>query len=230
MSQQPQSQATNWQTAFPELAAIQEPAVAAALAAARTITLDAGTTVFHIGSRCEAYLLVLSGNVRVQVFTETGRTAVLYHVLGGDSCVLTTSCLLGDTPYPADGITEEPTTALAIPKARFDAALNASAAMRRFVFANLGHRFAEVIGRMEEIAFGPIDMRLARTLLQLHDSGTVGVTHEELAMETGTVREVVSRNLKRFESRGWVQLGRGHIEIVDREALLQLAELPGRGG
>ncbi len=214
------SRPDQWRTVFPDLASARDPALLELLAAARAVSLDSGAVVFHAGAPCQAYLLVLEGTVRVQFTTESGRNVVLYHVGAGDSCVLTTSCLLGSVPYPAEGITQSPVRALAIPPAEFMRTMDASAEFRAFVLQNVGRRFAEVIGRMTDVAFGQIDSRLARALLEASRTAPrAGITHETLAGELGSAREVVSRHLKRFEQCGWVRLGRGCIEVVDRAAL-----------
>lgn len=211
---------SGWLALFPSLAGSRDPAVLRLLAEARSVALPEGTVVFHNGAACRAYLLVISGSVRVQFTTEAGREVVLYHVGPGDSCVLTTSCLLGSVAYPAEGITDSEVRALSIPAGEFMRALEASAEFRSFVFGSLGRRFAEVVGRMTEVAFGAIDGRLARALLAARRPGARGgLTHQLLAAELGTAREVVSRHLKRFEQQGWVRLGRGRIEVLDRAAL-----------
>lgn len=212
----------DWRSAFPELAAHADTWVTVALDEASLVELDQGTPVFHTGSSCLNYLLVISGDVRVQMVTEAGRAATLYHVRDGNSCVLTTACLLGQTSYPAEGVIERPTVALAMSKSVFDQAMNRSEAMRKFVFENLGKRFSEVIARIEEIAFDSIDRRIARTLLTASEEGPITITHEELATEAGTVREVISRHLKQFEERKWLRLSRGRIEVTNRQALARL--------
>jgi CRP/FNR family transcriptional regulator len=185
-----------------------------------TVTLRKGEPVFHVGAPCEHYLLVVEGKVSVQMIIETGRKIVLYHVGPGQSCVLTTSCLLSGEPYPAEGVVESDVTALAVGKREFYAALNESPEFRQFVFTNLGKRFARVISRMSEVAFGSIDRRLARALLNNQVSGSrIVLTHQDLASEMGTAREVVSRRLKKFEAHGWLRLGRGYIEILNQNAL-----------
>lgn len=207
---------------FPDLRT--DPALAPILASAHAITLPPHAHVFMPGAPCQNYLLVVRGSVRVQLLTENGREVVLYHVRDGDSCVLTTSCLLGATRYPAGGITETDVTAIALPAVEFNRALAQSEGFRRFVFGNLGRRLADVIARMEEVAFGPVDGRLAATLLSLtRDDTRLNLTHQELAVELGSAREVVSRHLKRFEEHGWVRLGRANIEVLDRSALQDLA-------
>jgi CRP/FNR family transcriptional regulator len=213
------------ETLFPELARSRDKVVTRALGAARRLKLPAGSAVFHVGSTCDKYLLVLEGSVRVQVLTDSGHSVVLYHVRAGESCILTTSCLLGDVPYPADGVTENSVVALAIDSAEFKRALGESPGFRKFVFRNIGKRFAKVIGHLTEIAFGSIDRRLAQALLQRLAAGrSVALTHQELATELGTAREVVSRHLKHFEQQGWVNLGRGRIQVLAEPALRRLAE------
>lgn len=207
---------------FPALQA--DPALISILASAQVVDLPAHAQVFMPGSLCQNYLLVVQGSVRVQLLTENGREVVLYHVRDGDSCVLTTSCLLGATRYPAGGITETEVTAITLPAADFNRALAQSETFRRFVFGNLGRRLAEIIARMEQVAFAPVDGRLAMALLNLaHDDTRLTLTHQELAVELGSAREVVSRHLKRFEDHGWVRLGRASIEVLDRAALQNLA-------
>jgi len=212
------------ETLFPELACSGDVVVAQVIRSARRVTLPPGATVFRQGSACEQYLLVIDGNVRVLMLTDAGHEVVLYRVRPGESCMLTTSCLLGGVPYPADGVAETSLSALAIDSGEFRRALGESPDFRKFVFRNIGERFAEVIGRLSDVAFGSIDRRLATALLRWHQSTQpVGLTHQALAVELGTAREVVSRHLKRFEQRGWVSLGRSQIDLLDRAALSRLS-------
>lgn len=207
---------------LPELA--QDAELAAILGRAHCIALPAGQRVFEPGAVCQNYLLVARGHVRVQLLTSSGREVVLYHVGPGDACVLTTSCLLGAARYPAEGISASEVTAFALSAADFHHGLDTSTVFRRFVFGNLGRRLSDVIARMEQVVFAPIDARLAGCLLQAAGiDGRIAATHHELAVELGTAREVVSRHLKRFEEQGWVRLGRGRIELLDRAALLAQA-------
>ncbi|MGR8933386.1 MAG: Crp/Fnr family transcriptional regulator [Gammaproteobacteria bacterium] len=214
---------TYWKTHFPEFPASNDPAVSRLMEAARLVRLPAGQAVFHAGGCCENYLLMLQGCVRTQLISESGREVLLYHVRSGDSCVLTTSCLLSGERYPAEGFTEDEVLAFVIPAAEFHQALDRSAFFRRFVFQNFARRLGNVISRMEEVVFGPIDSRLAKALLA-SGKKIVTKTHQELASELGTAREVVSRHLKRFELCGWVNLSRGAVEIAEIHALQQLAD------
>ena len=190
----------------------------------QSVRLPAGQAVFHRGDACRNYLVVVSGSVRVQVFSPGGREVVLYRVGAGQSCVITTSCLISQEAYPAEGITEQETEALSIPQGLFDKALAHSENFRRFVFANQGRRLGDLIQRIEEVAFGRVDVRLAKHLVDrcAGHGGPVSATHQQLASELGTAREVISRQLKLFEKKGWIALHRGSIEIVQPQALSRL--------
>ena len=211
-----------WKDHFPQFCNSEDPEVDHLMASAKVVRLPAGQQVFYPGSVCENYLLMLEGSIKTQLIAENGREVLLYHVRPGDSCILTTSCLLGDDRYPAEGVTEQDVTAFAIASEAFHHCIDRSAFFRQFVFDNFSRRLSNVIRRMEEVIFEPIDKRLSRSLLEL-DQMLVTKTHQELAAELGTAREVVSRHLKRFEALGWVCLKRGSIELIDFIALKNLS-------
>lgn len=214
----------SWIARFPDLARL-EPADRSFLAQAATIvTLPAGQTVFALGSTCDNYLFVLDGTVRVHMTSETGREVVLYRVSAGDTCLLTTSALFGHDTYAAEGITETPVQAVMLPAVSFERLIQTSQVFRAFVFATMGQRLAQLMHVIHEVAFVRVDQRLAGRLLDRCDpAGRLTLTHYELAVELGSVREVVSRRLKEFERAGWVRLDRSGIRLVDRAALAALA-------
>ena len=213
-----------WKHALPQLADIDAADACGLLDEAREVSLPAQTTVFRQGDRCRHYLLVLEGGVKVLTRAPNGREIVLYRLGAGDSCVLTTSCLFGNTRYPAEGITETAVIALTIPADLFQRALQESAAFREFVFRSFSAHLASVISLVEEVAFGRLDSRLARQLLDRCDLQlVVSTTHQALATELGSAREVISRLLKELEVQGSLELQRGSIRILDRAALEVLA-------
>jgi CRP/FNR family transcriptional regulator len=168
-------------------------------------------------------MILLDGEVRVQLTSESGREVTLYRIGPGGSCILTTSCLLSNEHYPAEAIAESDIEALAIPVSSFQSALEESQWFRRFVFDGFSSRLTSVIQKIEQIAFTAIDVRLAGVLLELDRKGVEKITHHDIAVELGTAREVVSRHLKRFESEGWVRLGRGQVSLVDRPKIEALS-------
>lgn len=207
-----------WKSHFPNFVASGDSAVRQLMDVASVVSIPSGRQVFYPGKACDHYLLMLSGSIKAQIISADGREVLLYRVQPGDSCVLTTSCLLGGNQYPAEGYTETDIQAFAIPAYVFRRCLQQSDFFRDFVFRNFSTRLTDVIKRMEAISFGSIDQKLARLLLSSGGT-TLNKTHQELAQELGSVREVVSRHLKRFESCGWLNLSRGSIEIVDAAAL-----------
>ncbi|MCR9221596.1 MAG: Crp/Fnr family transcriptional regulator [Alphaproteobacteria bacterium] len=213
-----------WIEQFPELSALPEAERRALLDSAQEIGLPAGKTVFAPGRPPEHFMLLLDGVVRVQQVAPGGREIVLYRVSGGDSCIMTTACLLSHEDYAAEGVTETAVRAIAIPRQAFDELLARSPGFRRMVFSNYSSRIADLMHVVEEVAFERIDKRLAHKLIQRAGSdGAVEATHQALAVELGTAREVVSRHLKEFQRRGWVDPTRGQIRLTDRAALERLA-------
>lgn len=192
-------------------------------ARSRVVSLPAGERVFRGGEECRNYLLVLEGSVRVQMTAESGREIVLYRVDPGETCILTTACLLAHEAYSAEGVTETPIRAVTIPAATFHEVLGRSSVLREFVFTAYGARIADLMLLVEEVAFKRIDRRLARLLNERADAGgNLDATHQALAVELGTAREVVSRQLKEFERKGLVAMSRGRISLCDRDALKAL--------
>jgi CRP/FNR family transcriptional regulator len=209
-----------WLNHFPALSAIDDEAWVAAVEEAMPLTVPAGEAVFREGDRCSNFLLVLDGAVRVQKLSENGREIVLYRVEEGQSCILTTACMLGGKEYNAEAFTETEVHAVALPYSAFQKALHGSHGFREFVFGAYSERVTELLMLIDSISFGRIDQRLAAHLLEQADSDDeLRLTHQDLARELGTAREVVSRMLKEFERRGMVQLGRGRITLHDRAAL-----------
>ena len=210
---------TDWKELFPLLEQ-QSPTIANSF---QLISLPADTIAFHQGDSCDNYLLVLEGSIKVLARNEAGREIVLYRVQRGGSCVLTTSCLLGHNNYPVEGITETPVRALAIPARAFHQGLNESESFRTFIFNTYGQRLTGVISLVESISFEHINRRLARYLLAQASEGKLHVTHQVVATELGSAREVISRQLKNFEQQGWIEQQRGEIKILEQDALSQLA-------
>lgn len=215
---------TDWLKHFPALAAIDDAVWREVSAEVMPMTVPAGQQLFREGDSCSNFLLVLDGAVRVQKLSESGREIVLYRVEEGQSCVLTTTCMLGGRRYNAEAITETEVSAVALPDSAFQRAMNGSQGFREFVFGAYSDRVTELLMLIDAISFGRIDQRLAAHLVeQSAGEGTLQLTHQELARELGTAREVVSRVLKEFERRGMLQLGRGRIQLLDAEALRQAA-------
>ena len=210
----------NWKSLLPDAIPASDPTLAKIFGCAGEITLPANHKVFRQGEPCEKYLMVMSGSVKVFSRAENGREIMLYRLTSGQSCVLTTSCLLASSRYPAEAVTETDVSALTIPVKIFNQGLNQSPAFRRLIFDAYTQRLADIIALVESISFGHIDVRLAGLLLdKAQDSRKLHITHQAIATELGTAREVISRHLKKFERRQWVKLQRGHVEVIHPTAL-----------
>jgi CRP/FNR family transcriptional regulator len=217
----------DWISNFPGLRRL-DPAIAKPLiAASKVIRLSAGTRIFGPGQAPNAFLLLTKGTVRVQQVSDAGREIVLYRVSAGESCALTTACLMGYEDYQAEAIAETDVEAVAIPRATFDDLIGRSPEFRRFVFTAFSHRVTDLFRIIEDVAFSRVDVRLAQRLLELANTeGHIDLTHQQLAAELGTAREVISRQLNEFQRRGWISTSRGAIDIARADALRQLAAAP----
>lgn len=213
-----------WETQSTTSPVVTDEVIKNMISHARLVSLPAGTPVFRPESNCENYLLVTRGSVKVSLNTLGGNELLLYRVHAGESCVLTTTCLMAAKPYPAQGVTETEVTALMIPKQYFDQALAASENFRQIVFGHLSSRFADIIGRIEAVKFSGLDTRLVGELIRQADGeNKVSATHQTLANEIGSSREVVSRHLKELEKQGLIKLGRGRIELLQIAPLKKIA-------
>ena len=211
----------NWLQSFPPLLALESIARDILTKSARIVEAPIGTIGYREGGACGAYVMRLAGQSRVYKMSASGREILLYRVAAGETCVITTTCLLGNSDYPASTIVEEPIRDVIIPAAAFNQLMLDSAVFRRFVMTNYGALISDLIVLLDEVAFHSLDARLAKLLLDAN-SETISRTHQLIADELGTAREVVSRQLKRFEQKGWLALGRGHIELTDQAALEKL--------
>ena len=207
--------------AYPALATMPPDLLAAVLARdAQYADAPAGAQLFEEGAPCRGFPLVLSGEVRVARGSAQGRALELYRVTPGETCVISSSCLLGQEDYNARGITEADTLLMLLPKAVFDELL-AEPAFRGFVFHLFAERIADLMQIIEEVAFHKLDQRLAGLLLG--KGRLLHTTHQQLADELGSVREIVSRLLKGFAAQGLVKLAREQIEILDPAGLRRVA-------
>jgi CRP/FNR family transcriptional regulator len=188
----------------------------------QTVSLPSGTTVFDERQPCRGFPFVLGGAIRVAKVSASGRELPLYRVQAGENCIITSSCLLGHADYNARGVSEGETTLALLPRALFDEMLGVPV-FRDYVFSLFSERMAELMQLVEEVAFRKLDQRLAALLLG--KGRVVHATHQQLADELGSVREMVSRLLKGFAEQGLVRLGREQVEVLDAAGLRKVASV-----
>lgn len=184
------------------------------------IRVPAATTLFTEGAPCQGFPMVLQGEIRVARGSPGGRQLELYRVTPGDLCVVSTSCLFGTQPLSAQGMTTQDSELLLLTPSQFESCCSDDR-FRRFVFSVFADRLADLMALAEAVAFQRLDQRLAHALLG--HGRRIHATHQQLADELGTVREIVTRLLRRFERAGLVSCTREQIDVLDAVALRQMA-------
>ncbi len=208
-------------TAYPALAGLGEATLVGLIERAQVLEAPAGTPMFGEGSPCRQFPLVLEGSIRVAKCSE-GRELPLYRVGPGESCVLTSGCLVGARDYPANGVVELDARLVVLPRSVFEELMARHAPFREYVFSLFADRLAELMALVEAVAFHRLDRRLAATLLGR--GRIVAMTHQQLADELGSVREIVTRLLRSFADQKLVSLNRGAVEVLDAATLRRIAE------
>jgi CRP/FNR family transcriptional regulator len=210
--------------AFPTLALAGRRTLESVARRSLVKRVPAGTLLFSEHQPCSGFPLVLTGQVRVAQRYPNGREMQLYRVGPGDACVLSSSCLLGRSQYPASGIAETDVELAVLPPDDFRALVVDDAAFREYVFSLFGERLASLLSLVEAVTSQKLDRRLAALLVRrASEAPTIRATHQAIADELGSVREIVTRLLRTFEEKGWVELGRERIRVADRDALQGLA-------
>lgn len=191
---------------------------------AKEINIPKGTTVFEPGDPCKQFVYLKSGTVRVNLISKNGKPIMLYRFGAGQTCVLTTSCILSGDMLCGEAIVEEDVEAYIIPINEFEEKLGSSTEFRNLVFSSFANRLASMMERIEEVTSSPIETRLAVSLFEKYKCAEpIMVTHEELAADIGTAREVISRKLGEWHKKGIINRGRGSIDILDIKRLQELS-------
>ncbi len=185
----------------------------------KRLTMPAGTPVFAPGDECQGLPLVIEGEIRVQMIGASGNEIVLYRIQGGEMCPLSLGCLLSRNSHQSEAVVEKDSEVLVLPPALTTQLMDEAVSFRQAILESYGQRLQSLMLVIEEVAFRRLDERLAEKLVERQSNGQLSVTHQDLAVELGSAREVVSRLLKEFERRGFVHLERGCITISDRKAL-----------
>jgi CRP/FNR family transcriptional regulator len=182
--------------------------------------IPAGRDIFLEGDRVEGIALLISGAVRVYKVGETGREITLYRFGLGESCILTANAILNQETFPAIATVEQDAEAVMIPADSLRDWVRRYDLWRDFVFDLLSQRLVSVMSIVDEVAFRRMDVRVAALLSSRgRAQNPIAVTHQAIASELGSSREVVSRILEDFAGQGLVNLGRGSVEVLDLEAL-----------
>ena len=188
------------------------------------VRLPPGQFICLEGDKCSCIPLVLEGTARVFKVGESGREITLYRVEPGESCIMTASCILSGVEFPAFAATETEVEAIVLSPEILHRWINQYEVWRQFLCGMLASRLSEVIAVVEEVAFQRVDTRTAEYLLQAAGAnGAIKKTHQDIATDIGTSREVVSRILKEFEHKGLITLARGAIQTENSKELQRVA-------
>mgnify|MGYP000281739256 CR=1 FL=1 len=182
-----------------------------------------GDQLFSETDPVRLFPLVISGSIKVYKMEPNGKSVVLYEVTPGEGCVLSTSSLLGKTNYPASGKVESELVAIGIPKDLFYQLVDKSAMFREYVFKIFSHRLNHLLEMIEEVSFKKLDHRLIKYLLE--KAPELKSTHQKIADDLGSSREIISRLLKRFEKDNLIVLERERI-LIYKDKLLNLLTRP----
>lgn len=205
---------------YPALAQVL-PTLAELPGSALPMQVPAHTPLFETGMACQGFPLVLEGEVKVFRTSTDGRSLELYRVSPGELCLVSCASLFRHQALSARGVSTKPTTLCLIPPPLFDQWL-AEPLFRQEVLGLFAERMADLTALIDAVAFRRLDQRLAGALLGRGQ--TLATTHQALADDLGTVREIVTRLLRRFEREGWIEVGREQIRIQDSAALRTMAE------
>jgi CRP/FNR family transcriptional regulator, anaerobic regulatory protein len=187
---------------------------------AEYLTILRNQILFDSNNPCSSYPLLLSGSLRVVSISDQGRELLLYRVLPGELCIISSSCMLGQSSYPATGISETDLSLVGIPSTLFKELLTYEI-FRIFIFSTFSERMSELMQLVEAVAFLRLDQRLAALLLTKGQE--IHLTHQQLADELGSLRELISRLLRRFEDQGAIALQRQCIQILNVDLLRSIA-------
>ncbi|HAK88850.1 MAG: hypothetical protein A2077_05955 [Nitrospirae bacterium GWC2_46_6] len=198
---------------FPSFRKAPDSLIKEILSIARYQTFPGNTVIYTEGDSCSSIAFLLSGGIRVYKIGENGREITLYEIGAGETCILNASCILSPKTYPAHALSTEGGEMLLVPSGEFRRLVARYEDMRDFVFGLLSERLTTVMALVEDVAFGRMDERLMDYIIEKSENGELNATHQKIASDLGTSREVVSRLLKDFERKGKVTLSRNSIRL-----------------
>lgn len=212
----------NLLSSYPVLTEIDNPEWVKIINRAKSIEVSSHTVLFSSTAPSNSFMLILKGIIRIYQAAADGREMTLYRVAAGELCILSLNSMLHNRTFNAIAETDTDVSALVFSADDFHHLMGISEIFRNYVVSTLTERFCETLSTMQNMAFNHLNMRLACMLGSLFErnQGTVlKITHQNLAHELGTTREVISRILKEFEHQNCIKLSRGHIELTSTESL-----------
>lgn len=197
---------------------IFEPELQEQINALSKVEIPTGTIILKEAAYIKEIPLIVEGKIKVRKSDENGKEIILYHINSGESCILSITSCINDKQSNAEAITEEESTLVAVPAAKVKEWMDTYKSWRKFVMQLYHSRLDELLNLVDGISFKQTDSRLYDKLkdLQAKDGNEIKITHQQLANEIGTAREVISRLLKQLEKDGYISLERGFIKIKEQ--------------
>lgn len=186
-----------------------------------------GEAMHGSSDNCSGLFLILKGQVRAYIVSESGKEITLYRLFERDVCIFSASCMMKNISFDIFIEVEKESKVFLIPTAVFRKLSQESLPIQVFTNNLMASRFSDVMWIMEQALFTSFDKRLASFLLEqatIEEGDTLTITHEKIANHLGTAREVVTRMLKYFQNEGIVALNRGTIDILDEAKLNRMIE------
>lgn len=210
--------------AFPFILNLDAPLRQEFKKASSLVSIKQGSQLSDSGESCRFMTFVLAGCIKIFKLSPEGREITLFRVNPGECCIMSAACILSGKPFSAMAVAEEDLSAIALSGAVFMDLFSRSEVLRQYIMGTFADRFEAMAMLLEEVTFNRMDKRLAKFLLQRSGAGKIEITHEAIALELGTAREVISRLLSDFQKKGHVRLSRGEIYIEAPNALQGVAE------
>ena len=187
--------------------------------------VEIGNTLLYPGAECDYLPFMITGNMKINRTSENGREVVLYHIKNGDSCILSALGILNKTIFPASAVIEKSGDILLVPAKLIRKYIDNYKGWRDFIFSLYNQRFTLVLELIDGILFKKLDVRLARYLIENMDNKMMiyKKTHQDLADELASSREVISRILKNFKDRSYISYQRNEITILNVNKLKNLS-------
>ena len=186
-----------------------------------------GDMIITYKNQCQGLLLVRSGQLRAFVLSENGKEATLYRLYALDICLFSASCIMNNIQFSIQIEVEKDTSVLLVPSALYKQLMQQSVAVSNYTNQLMASRFSDVMWVLEQVLFKSMDCRLAQVLLEhavIEGSNELYLTHEAIARDLGSAREVVTRLLKYFREEDLIELARGRIHLLDKKRLQGIAD------
>ena len=171
---------------------------------------------------CLGFIRVVEGILRAYLLSPDGREITLYRIKAGDTCMLSASCILDAISFETQIVVEEDCDAFVIPNNVYSILTKNNIYVECDSYKMAMERFSDVVSGMERLVFLNMEQRIISFLLdEVSENGidTIQMTHEQIAVNIGSAREVVSRSLKNMATKGWIELFRGGVRLLDRSSL-----------